>query len=75
MTWQYNLFVTLTLLITAFVGYGAYKTARLLRHWQPEVNILLLPAENALRALVLVVCFLLGRGSGFAARNAGLADS
>jgi membrane protease YdiL (CAAX protease family) len=35
-----------------------------LRHWQPDVNILLLPAENALRALVLAVCFLLGRGSG-----------
>lgn len=71
MTWQYILFVTLTLLITAFVGYGAYKTARLLRHWQPEINILLLPAENALRALVLGVCFLLGRGSGLPPETLG----
>lgn len=71
MTWQYILFVTLTLLITAFVGYGAYTTARLLRQWQPEVNILLLPAENALRALVLVVCILLGRGSGLPAETLG----
>ena len=71
MTWQYILFVTLTLLITAIVGYGAYTTARLLRHWQPDVNILLLPAENALRALVLFVCILLGRGSGLPPETLG----
>ncbi len=71
MTWQYILFVTLTLLITALVGYGAHTTARLLRHWQPEVNILLLPAENALRALILAVCFLLGRGSGLPPETLG----
>ena len=71
MTWQYVLFVTLTLLITALVGYGAYTTARLLRHWQPDANILLLPAENALRALVLTVCLLLGRGSGLPPETLG----
>ena len=64
MDWRYTVFLVLTLLITATVGYGAYTTARLLRHWQPQENLLLLPAENALRAVFLVICVLLGRGSG-----------
>ncbi len=64
MDWRYLLFLILTLLITAVVGYGTFMTARLLRHWQPQENALLLPAENILRATVLVICFFLGRGSG-----------
>ena len=71
MTLRYGLFVALTLLITAVVCYGAYTTARLLRHWQPQENLLLLPAENALRAAVLVVCLLLGRGSGLPVETLG----
>ncbi|MDE0633685.1 MAG: CPBP family intramembrane metalloprotease [Caldilineaceae bacterium] len=71
MDWRYALFAILTLLITAIVGYGAYKTARLLRSWQPQENLLLLPAENALRAAVLVICLLLGRGSGLPPETLG----
>ena len=71
MTWQYLLFNALTLLITALIGYGTFMTARLLRHWQPQENVLLLPAENVLRATVLVICFLLGRGSGLPAEALG----
>ncbi len=71
MDWRYALFAILTLLITAIVGYGAYKTARLLRFWQPQENLLLLPAENALRAAVLVICLLLGRGSGLPPETLG----
>ena len=71
MTLRYALFVALTLLITAIMGFGAYTTARLLRHWQPQQNLLLLPAENALRAVVLVVCLLLGRGSGLPPETLG----
>ena len=71
MTWRYLLFLALTLLITTIVGYGAYTTARLLRHWQPQENLLLLPAENALRAALLVICLLLGRGSGLPPETLG----
>ena len=71
MDWRYALFAILTLLITAIVGYGAYKTAPLLRSWQPQENLLLLPAENALRAAVLVICLLLGRGSGLPPETLG----
>ncbi len=71
MDWRYLLFAGLTLLITAFVGYGAHMTARLLRSWQPQENLLLLPAENALRAIVLAICILLGRGSGLSPETLG----
>ena len=71
MTWQYLLFVALTLVITTIVGYGAFTTARLLRHWQPQENMLLLPAENVLRTTLLVVCLLLGRGSGLPPETLG----
>lgn len=71
MDWRYTLFAGVTLLITTVVGYGAYRTARLLRTWQPQENLLLLPAENALRATVLVICLLLGRGSGLSPETLG----
>ncbi len=71
MDWRYLLFAGLTLLITTFVGYGAHMTARLLRSWQPQENLLLLPAENALRAIVLAICILLGRGSGLSPETLG----
>ena len=65
------MFTSLTLLITLIVGYGAYRTARLLQVWKPEENLLLLPAENALRAVVLVICLMLGRGSGLSLETLG----
>ncbi|MCY3992059.1 MAG: CPBP family intramembrane metalloprotease [Caldilineaceae bacterium] len=71
MDWRYALFAGLTLLITAIVGYGSYTTARLLRHWQPQENLLLLPAENVLRGIILVICLLLGRGSGLPPETLG----
>ena len=71
MDWRYSLFAGLTLLITTIVGYGAFTTARLLRTWQPQENLLLLPAENVLRAIVLAICILLGRGSGLSPETLG----
>ena len=71
MDWRYSLFAGLTLLITTIVGYGAYTTARLLRTWQPQENLLLLPAENVLRAIVLAICLLLGKGSGLSPETLG----
>ena len=71
MDWRYALFAGLTLLITAIVGYGSYTTARLLRNWQPQENLLLLPAENVLRGIILTICLLLGRGSGLPPETLG----
>lgn len=65
------MFAGLTLLITLMVGYGAYRTARLLQVWQPKENLLLLPAENALRAVVLAICLMLGSGSGLSPETLG----
>ncbi len=71
MDWRYALFAGLTLLITAIVGYGSYTTARLLRNWKPQENLLLLPAENVLRGIILMICLLLGSGSGLPPETLG----
>lgn len=64
MTISFWLFIFLTLALVAFIGYGTYATARLLRTWQPERNLLLLPAENLLRLVLIGVCLILGMLSG-----------
>lgn len=61
---RYWLFVLLTLGFTAFVGYGTYRTALLLRVWRPDRNLLLLPAENLLRLALIGLCVALGLLSG-----------
>lgn len=64
MTIRYTTFLLLTLALTGFIGYGTFATARLLRTWRPERNLLLLPQENALRFLLVFVCIGLGILSG-----------
>ncbi|MCE7983597.1 MAG: CPBP family intramembrane metalloprotease [Caldilinea sp. CFX5] len=64
MTINFWLFALLTLALVAFIGYGTYTTARLLRHWRPDRNLLLLPAENLLRLVLIGVCIILGFLSG-----------
>lgn len=64
MTIRYVLFLLFTLALTGFIGYGTFATARLLRTWRPERNLLLLPQENALRLLLVFVCIGLGGLSG-----------
>lgn len=61
---RYWLFVFLTLALTAFMAYGVYTTARLLRTWVPDRNLLLMPAENLLRLALIVLCIALGVLSG-----------
>lgn len=56
----YWFFVTLTLLLVVVVGYGAYTTNQLLRTWQPDRNLLLIPGENILRLGLVAFCLLLG---------------
>lgn len=64
MTINFWLFTLLTLALVAFIGYGTYATARLLRNWRPDRNLLLLPAENLLRLVLIGVCLILGLLSG-----------
>lgn len=58
------LFTMLTFALVAFLSYGTYATARLLRSWQPDRNLLLLPAENLLRLVLIALCIILGYLSG-----------
>jgi membrane protease YdiL (CAAX protease family) len=71
MTWNYLLFVILTLGLTLFLGYGTYATARLLRVWRPEQNLLLMPTENFVRVVMLLFCVALGYLSGIEAAQLG----
>ena len=64
MTIRYALFLLTTLALTGFLGYGTFATARLLRTWKPEQNLLLLPQENALRVVLTLACIGLGLLSG-----------
>ncbi len=64
MTFTYWLFVLGTLLLTAFIGYGTFATARLLQRWQPDHNLLLNPMENLARLVIILVCLGLGKLSG-----------
>lgn len=68
---RYLLFVILTLGLTAFIGWGTYQTALALRRWQPDRNLLLLPAENVLRLGLIVICVGLGQLSGLPATTLG----
>ena len=61
---RYWIFVALTLALTLFIAYGAYRTAQLLRTWRPESNLLLRPAEIILRAVLIALCISLGSLSG-----------
>jgi len=53
---------SVTLLV--FLSWITYLSARLLKVAPPPYNILLSPAENMARVLVLLVCVLIGIGSG-----------
>lgn len=68
---RYVLFVFLTLGLTGFIGWSTYQTDRLLRQWQPDRNLLLLPAENALRVGLVVMCLGLGWLSGLPPETLG----
>jgi membrane protease YdiL (CAAX protease family) len=68
---RYWLFVALTLALTGFTGYGAYRTAQFLRSWRPDRNLLLLPAENLVRIVLIGICLALGRLSGLDAGALG----
>lgn len=67
----YRLFVALTLLLTLALGYGTFATARLLRRWRPDRNLLLTPVENLMRVVLVAACIILGLLSGQPAAQLG----
>lgn len=68
---SYWLFVFLTFALSVFMSYGTYSTARLLRTWTPDRNLLLLPAENLVRLVLIALCIALGLLSGVGAEPLG----
>lgn len=64
MALRYAIFLLITLALTGFIGYGTFATARLLRTWRPDRNLLLLPAENGVRIALVFLCIGLGYVSG-----------
>lgn len=72
---RYALFVALTLLLTAFIGWGTYQTALLLRTWKPDRNLLLIPAENAVRLAMILAAIGLGMLSGLPPTTLGWASA
>jgi membrane protease YdiL (CAAX protease family) len=60
----YSLFVLLTLVLTGWISYNTYVTAKLLRTWQPESNPLLHPLETLVRLALIAACIGLGLLSG-----------
>lgn len=73
MTTHYLVFLVATLSLTAFIGYGTFATARLLRTWTPDRNLLLMPAENVVRLGMIALCGGLARLSGLPRAQLGLA--
>ncbi len=73
MTTNYLLFLIATLALTGFIGYGTFATARLLRTWTPDRNLLLMPAENWVRLGMIALCGGLAWLSGLPQAQFGLA--
>lgn len=61
---QYWIFLALVLLLTGGLGYSTYTTARVLRTWKPDRNLLLVPAENGVKVVLILFCIGLGLLSG-----------
>jgi membrane protease YdiL (CAAX protease family) len=57
-------FVLGTLALLAFLAWGTWRTALVLRTITPNFNLLLLPAENVLRVGIILLCVFLARLSG-----------
>lgn len=68
---QYSIFVVLTLGLTVLIGFGTYRTTKLLRVWRPDRNLLLDPADTLLRLGIIGLCWGLGRLSGVGANQLG----
>ena len=68
---RYWLFVLLTIGLTGVIGYGTYMTAKLLKTWRPDRNLLLLPGETIVRFFLISACVGLGWLSGLPPEELG----
>ncbi len=48
------------IIMLGFVSYATYRTSDVLETWTPEENLLLIPAENVVRLVMIVLCIGLG---------------
>ena len=64
-------FVIGTLALLIFLAWATFRSARLIREIPADVNLLLLPAENILRALLILACIGLGYISGLSFSQLG----
>ncbi len=58
------IFAAGTLILTLFIAWATYRSARMLQQVEVDFNLLLLPAENLLRVGLVVACLILGWASG-----------
>lgn len=65
------LFLIGLLALLTFISFATYRTGQLLRSWQPEENLLLMPFENAARLGMIALCVGLGWLSGRGAAGLG----
>ncbi len=54
-------FIAGTLFVLIFLAWGTYRSAQLIHEIPSNVNLLLLPAENILRLMLIAVCVALGQ--------------
>jgi len=69
------LFVTGTLILTAFVAWATHRSAELLRQGEVDFNLLLLPVENLVRIGLIVACLVLAWVSGLPWEQFGLTST
>ncbi len=65
-------FIIGTLGLLIFLAWATFQTARMLRVIKVEQNLLLMPAENVLRVVLIAICFGLAWVSGQPPENFGL---
>ena len=54
------LFIIGMLIMLGFVSYATFRTSEILQTWTPEENLLLIPAENIVRLVMIALCIGLG---------------
>ena len=75
-TWSWLTFVRLAVIVlTAFLAWVTYRSHLLLKVFQPDFNLLLSPAESAVRLVLVGVCLGLAWLSGLPPAQLGLATA
>jgi membrane protease YdiL (CAAX protease family) len=60
------------IILSVLLAWVTYRSHRLLKHYQPEFNLLLAPPEFVMRLVLVGLCLLLAWLSGLPARQLGL---